>query len=167
MSHLPSTGVRPFTFHIFNLRCSHLSLIISIRLDQRIVTLHYQTWRICDICYMRLVHISFCCIFCFDSFLSLHILLRLILIRFVSVSFLTLQGLKTTQPNELKLGRKYRSLQVYQRSYSQVGHIVLTDFTLKIVRQNCPTKSSQVGVRVFTLRQLNCKQETSPNSANQ
>ena len=29
----------------------------------------------------------------------------------------------------------YRSLQVYQRSYSQVGHRVLSDFTLKIVRQ--------------------------------
>ena len=46
----------------------------------------------------------------------------------------------------------YRSLQVYQRSYSQVGHRVLSDFTLKIVRPNCPTKSSQVGVRVSTLR---------------
>ena len=35
----------------------------------------------------------------------------------------------------------YRSLQVYQRSYSQVGHRVLSDFTLKIVghvRQNPP-----------------------------
>jgi hypothetical protein len=29
----------------------------------------------------------------------------------------------------------YRSLQVYQRSNSQVGHRVLSDFTLKIVRQ--------------------------------
>ena len=41
----------------------------------------------------------------------------------------------------------YRSLQVYQRSNTQVGHRVLSDFTLKIVRQmsdqivgpNCPT----------------------------
>ena len=32
----------------------------------------------------------------------------------------------------------YRSLQVYQRSNSQVGHRVLSDFTLKIVRQNPP-----------------------------
>ena len=32
----------------------------------------------------------------------------------------------------------YRSLQVYQRSYSQVGHRILSDFTLKIVRQNPP-----------------------------
>jgi hypothetical protein len=32
-------------------------------------------------------------------------------------------------------GSIYRSLQVYQRSYSQVGHRVLSDFTLKIVRQ--------------------------------
>ena len=32
----------------------------------------------------------------------------------------------------------YRSLQVYQRSYSQVGHRVLSDFPLKIVRQNPP-----------------------------
>ena len=29
----------------------------------------------------------------------------------------------------------YRSLQVYQRSNTQVGHRVLSDFTLKIVRQ--------------------------------
>ena len=34
---------------------------------------------------------------------------------------------------------KYRSLQVYQRSNTQVGHRVLSDFTLKIVRPNCPT----------------------------
>jgi hemoglobin-like flavoprotein len=33
---------------------------------------------------------------------------------------------------------KYRSLQVYQQSYSQVGHRVLSDFTLKIVQQNPP-----------------------------
>ena len=46
----------------------------------------------------------------------------------------------------------YRSLQVYQRSNSQVGHRVLSDFTFKIVRPNCPTKSSQVEVRVSTLR---------------
>ena len=32
----------------------------------------------------------------------------------------------------------YRSLQVYQRSNSQVEHRVLSDFTLKIVRQNPP-----------------------------
>ena len=54
----------------------------------------------------------------------------------------------------------YRSLQVYQRSYSQVGHGVLSDLKrvslLKLsdkivrqnVRQNRPTKSFQVGVRV-------------------
>ena len=34
---------------------------------------------------------------------------------------------------------RYRSLQVYQRSNTQVGHRVLSDFTLKIVRPNCPT----------------------------
>ena len=32
-------------------------------------------------------------------------------------------------------GTGYRSLQVYQRSNSHVGHRVLSDFTLKIVRQ--------------------------------
>ena len=54
----------------------------------------------------------------------------------------------------------YRSLQVFQRSNSQVGHRVLSDFTLQMsdqivrqnVRPNCPTKSSQVGVRVSTLQ---------------
>ena len=66
----------------------------------------------------------------------------------------------------------YRSIEVHQRSYSEVGHIIVSDLkrvSLKIVRQNRPTKSSQVGVRVrvSTLRQLNCKQETSPNSVNQ
>ena len=33
----------------------------------------------------------------------------------------------------------YRSLQVYQRSNTLVGHRVFSDFTLKIVRPNCPT----------------------------
>ena len=46
----------------------------------------------------------------------------------------------------------YRSLQVYQRSNTQVGQRVLSDFTPTNVRPNCPTKSSQVGVRVSTLR---------------
>jgi hypothetical protein len=58
----------------------------------------------------------------------------------------------------------YRSLQVYQRSYSQVGHRVLSDLkrvSLLKLSDKCPTKSSQVrvrvrashvGVRVSTLR---------------
>ena len=55
-------------------------------------------------------------------------------------------------PSRINIISNYRSLQVYQRSNTQVGHRVLSDFTLKIVRPNCQTKSSQVGVRVSTLR---------------
>jgi hypothetical protein len=43
-----------------------------------------------------------------------------------------------TDPIPVKVKLPYRSIQVYQRSYSQVGHRALSDFTLKIVRQNPP-----------------------------
>ena len=38
-------------------------------------------------------------------------------------------------PSRINIISNYRSLQVYQRSNTQVGHRVLSDFTLKIVRQ--------------------------------
>ena len=44
-------------------------------------------------------------------------------------------------------GYMYRSLQVYQRSNTQVGQRVLSDFTPINVRPNCPTKLSDQIVR--------------------
>ena len=57
-------------------------------------------------------------------------------------------------PATLDIPMTYRSLQVYQRSYSQVGHRVLSDFTLKIVRQN------QFNIvfynKIYTIKNVSC-----------
>ena len=55
ISHLSSLGVLLFMFPIFNSSCSHLPLMTSIRLDYRMITLHFQTWWMCEICYQCLL----------------------------------------------------------------------------------------------------------------
>ena len=66
---------------------------------------------------------------------------------------------------ELQIPPSVSTIKHSGRTESFVG--LHTDKCPTKLSDQCPTKSSQVGVRVSTPRQLNCKQETSPNSANQ
>ena len=72
-----------------------------------------------------------------------------------------------------KMSTLYRSLQVYQRSYSQVGHRVLSDLKrvslLKLSDKILPgrSESESIPCRSESLHSQIVKQEMSPNSANQ